>query len=501
MRTFLAALVHETNSFSPLPTTIRSFEAGLIHRPGDEQTLAHARQTLAYGEALTALEEAGDDIAPGLCAWAEPSGIVSRAAYEQLRDELLLGLRNAGPLDAVLLVLHGAMLADGYDDCEGDILRRARAIVGESVPIGALLDLHGNVGPGMLESGAILVGCKEYPHTDYLPRARELRSMLAAAVDGGATPVTYLHRLPMIALLGTTDSPMRDFVQRLTAVEGTGGILSVSAMQGFAWSDVPDMGASLLVVHDGASADAASNASALADSLATELFSIRASGVLNRLPLDAAIDAALAARTHRGPVVLADSSDNPGGGAACDSTFVLRALLDRSVTNVALGMIWDPQAALIAADAGVGARIALRIGGKVGPQSGQPVDLMAEVIAVRPDLRQLGFDGVSGEPTGLSVALRAQGIEIVIHSIRQQTSSTNVFTDLGIDLRTKDIVVVKSSQHFRASFDTVASSTVYSNAPGSLNLELKNLPYRRIGRPIWPIDDVLPPLPISNGSP
>jgi len=489
MRTFLAALMHETNSFSPLPTTMRSFESGLIHRPGNAGTLARSRQTFAYGEALTALEEAGDDVVPGLCAWAEPSGIVSRATYEQLRDELLHGLRDAGPVDSVLLVLHGAMHADGYDGCEADILRRARGIVGDSVPIGALLDLHGNVGPAMLESAPILVACKEYPHTDYLPRARELRAILAASVTRESSPVTYLRRLPMIALLGTTESPMREFVQQLKNVEGKDGVLSVSTMQGFAWSDVPDMGASLLVVYDDARVGAALSAAKVADSLAANLVSIRTGGVLKRLPLDDAIEAALAARTDRGPVVLADSSDNPGGGAACDSTFVLRALLDRGVTNVAVGMLWDPQAALIAADAGVGACIALRVGGKVGPLSGQPIDLMVEVIAVNTDLRQLNPDGRGAESTGLSVALRSHGIELVIHSIRRQTWSTNVFTDLGIDLRTKQIVVVKSSQHFRASFDAVASSTVYCNSPGSLNLDLQSLPYRRIGHPIWPIDD------------
>jgi len=490
MRTFLAALIHETNSFSPLPTTIRSFESGLLHRAGDLATLERARQTQAFGEALSALTEAQDEVVIGMCAWAEPSGIVSRPAYESLRDELLDGLSAAGPVDAVLLVLHGAMLADGYVDCEGDILRRARAIVGNKVSIGALLDLHGNVGPGMLDSGAILLACKEYPHTDYLPRARELRALLAKTVERGVAPAIYLHQLPMIALLGTTDSPMRDFVVKLQAAEGKAGIYSVSAMHGFAWSDTPDMGASLIIVHEGDSELAAFNAQALARKLAAELFSIRASGVTSRLPLDAAIDAALAARNESGPVVLADSSDNPGGGSACDSTFVLQALIKRGVENAALGMIWDPQAALIAADAGVGACIPLRIGGKVGPQSGDPLDVMADIIAVRDDLYQLGLGGQGAEPLGLSVAIRVAGIDIIINSIRQQASSTNIFTDLGIDLREKGLVVVKSSQHFRASFDLVASSTVYCDAPGSLNLDLRRLPYTRIRRPLWPVDAI-----------
>ena len=489
MRVFLAALAHETNSFSPLPTTLRSFfENGLLHRPGDVATAERARQTPAYGDALTAFGEAGDEVVAGLCAWAMPSGIVSRQAWETLRDELLDELSAAGSLDAVFLVLHGAMVADGYPDCEGDLLRRVRAIVGDAMPVGVLLDLHGNVGAGMMDSGAILVACREYPHTDYLPRARELRALLAGVARGGAMPATHLQQVPMIAPLGTTESPMRDFVRRLQEAEGEGGILSVSAMHGFAWSDTPDMGAAILVVHAGG--EAAARAERLARALASELFAIRASGVANRLPLDEAIAAALAARSPRGPVILADSSDNPGGGAACDSTFVLRALLECSVDNAALGMIWDPQAALIAADAGVGARIALRIGGKVGPQSGDPLDVVAEVTAVRNDLRQTGIGGQGGEPMGLSVALRIGAIDVVLNSIRQQTFSTNPFTDLGIDLRARSLVVVKSSQHFRASFDPIAAETIYCNAPGSLNLDLAKLPYKRIRRPIWPLDPV-----------
>ena len=490
MRVFLAAFVHETNSFSPLPTTERSFtEGGLHHRAGDLRTLIRAKQAPGYGDALTAMTDAGDDVVLGTCAWAMPSGIIARKAFESLRDEVLEDLRTAGVIDAVLLFLHGAMVADGYPDCEGDILTRVRRIVGPKLPIGVLLDLHGNVSHAMIASDAILVACKEYPHTDYLPRARELRSLLAKAAAGEIKPRTLLRQIPMVAPLGTTENPMHDFVRRLEVSERTSGILSVSAMHGFAWSDVADMGASILVVHDDLDTAAASKAGDLATALARELFAIRSSGLTNRLPLDEALDAALAAVSDRGPVVFADSSDNPGGGAACDSTFVLQALLDRGVDNAALGMIWDPQAVLIAADAGVGALIGLRIGGKVGPQSGAPVDVLAEVIAVRDDGQQ-SHAGGGGDPMGLSVALRVAGIEIVLNSIRHQTFSPECFTELGIDLRRKGLIVVKSSQHFRARFDDIAAATIYCNSPGTLNFDLTTLPFVNIRRPIWPLDDI-----------
>ena len=491
MRVYLGALVHETNSFSPLPTTLRTFaEGGLLHRSGDSATSERARLTPGYGDALRAMNDAGDDIVAGSCAWAMPSGVVSRGAYEALRDGLLHELERAGAVDAVFLFLHGAMVADGYPDCEGDTMLRVRRIVGDKVPIGVLLDLHGNVSDAMVQSGALMVACKEYPHTDYPSRVVELRSLLDGVAKGGIMPVTYMRQVPMVAPLGTTENPMHDFVRRLEASEGTGGILSVSAMHGFAWSDTPDMGASILVVHEGQDDAVALRAEALAETLAAELFDIRASGLSNRLGLVDALDHAFASVCARGPVVFADSSDNPGGGAACDSTFVLQALLDRGAKNVALGMIWDPQAVLIAADAGVGARIALRIGGKVGPQSGDPVDANVEVLAVLLDAQQADIGSTGGDPLGLTVAVRAKGIDIVLNSIRQQTFSPDCFTQLGIDPKSKDVVVVKSSQHFREGFDPIASSTVYCNAPGSLNFDLARLPYTNIRHPIWPLDPI-----------
>jgi microcystin degradation protein MlrC len=227
----------------------------------------------------------------------------------------------------------------------------------------------------------------------------------------------------------------------------------------------------------------------LLDELSREFFELRLQVLNKRMPLPEALDAALALMaTARGPIVLGDGADNPGGGAACDSTHILQALIDRGVEGVALGMIWDPQAALIASDAGVGARLALRIGGKVGPMSGQPVDAVVEVLAVRRDAHQRGLDGKASDPLGLAVAVRAGGVDIVINSTRQQVFSPDCFTQLGIDLLAKRLVVVKSTQHFRAAFDRVAAATLYCDAPGTLNGDLARLPYQYLRRPMWPLD-------------
>jgi len=463
-RIFIATLAHETNTFSPLPTTLRSFGEGMLHRRGEPALLARSREYPINAGFFAEAEARGDTLLPGLCTWAQPAGPVSRIDYETLRDELLADLQAAGPVDAVLLVLHGAMVAQGYADCEGDLLVRVRALLGPRTPIGALLDLHGNVTAAMVDSGALLVACKEYPHTDYTARGRELYAIVSAAAEpGAAMPRTVMRRVPMLGIFGTTDGPMRDFVQRLQHSESLPGILSVSAMHGFPWSDTEHTSASIVVV---AAAGYEAAAHALAEQLAAEFFALRKTAQPRLLSVDAAITAALAASAGGGPVVISDGADNPGGGAACDSTFVLQALLERRVRDVALGMIWDPLAVSIATDAGVGARLPLRIGGKVGPLSGAPVDLIVEVLACRSDAGQTGVEGQGKEALGAAVAVRAQSIDIVLNSIRQQVFSPDCFTELNIDLTSKRLVVVKSTQHFRAGFDPLAVATVYCDAPG-----------------------------------
>lgn len=485
MHIFLAALAHETNSFSPIPTTLRSFEEGILVRPGADtaaQDLAHGFP--GYGFLREVAREHGDRVTQGLCAWAQPGGPVARQVYEGLRDELLAELAAAGPVDAVFLVLHGAMIAQGYQDCEGDLLERVRALVGPGVPVGALLDLHATLTPRMTDSGAVLVACKEYPHTDYLARTRELHAILSGMAGGGCRPDTLLRRVPMLGLFGTGEAPMRALLERVGEGEAQDGILSISLIHGFPWSDTAETGAAVLVVFESGAREWAET---IAAQLAHAFYALRSLGARSMLALDEAVDAVLASTA--GLVVMADSADNPGGGAACDSTFVLRALLERGARDVALGMLWDPLAVQLAMDAGVGAELPLRIGGKVGPGSGQPVDLPATVTAVRRDARQHGLAGKYTESLGDAVAIRAQGIDIVLNTRRQQVFSPECFTELGIDLSTKRLVVVKSTRHFRACFDPIAAETLICDAPGALHSDLARLPYVHLQRPMWPLDE------------
>lgn len=477
LRVYVAGLAHETNSFSPLPTSLQHFESGVFYRPAtDDGRRGEALSFPGYGDAVNVARERGDAVVEGPCFWTQPSGPSTRAAYDRLSEDVLAGLKD-GPFDAVVLNLHGAMMAQGVDDCEGDLLARARALVGPDVPIGAILDLHGNVSRRMVESGAVIVAVKEYPHTDYRPRVEELYRILSGMARGDLRPATTLRTIPVLSLQGTTEEPMRGLVAEMKDLEGRAGVLSVTLMHGFPWSDGEETGASLLIVSDGA---AAREMDRLADSLADRFLAIVAGAPVRRVDATRAVSEALAAPSGHGPVVIADSSDNPGGGAAADSTFLLRELLDRGVEDAALGMIWDPQATAIAADAGVGAVIPLRVGGKVGPLSGDPLDVTAQVLCVRSDARQRNFNGELVDSIGLAAALRVGGVEVVVNSLRRQVFSPECFTELGVDVANKAMVVVKSSQHFRAGFDPIARDTIYCNAPGSLNMDLARMPYTKL---------------------
>jgi microcystin degradation protein MlrC len=483
MRVFSGAIATETNTFGPMPTGLASFRDRGYYQAGE-----HPDRPTQFSGPLWAArlrgKELGWELFEGVVAGAQPSGITTRAAYEQIRDELLADLRRVLPVDMVLLGLHGAMVADGYDDCEGDLIARVREIVGPKVVIGGELDPHNHLTSKMVDNADILISFKEYPHTDVVERAMELVDICAAKVQGKANPVAAVADCQMIVTMHTSRQPARGFVDRIQALEGKDGVLSISVSHGFAWGDVPEMGTKVLVYTDGRR----EQAQALARKLADELIGLRQELAVRSPGIDAALDEALA--FDGGPVVIADGADNPGGGAASDSTFFLRRLIERGITNAAVGPVWDPIAVRIAFEAGAGAKLALRIGGKISPLSGDPLDLECTVKALRPEMMMTGLAGMM--PLGDCALVEANGVEIVLITLRNQALNTDLFTQLGCDLASKKIVIVKSSQHFYASFSKIAKHVIYGDAPGAVTSDLKTLPYRKIRRPKWPLDAIVP---------
>jgi len=479
MRVFTGSLATETNTFAPIPTGLGAFHDRGYFRAGQ-----HPGEMTFFGGPLWAARQRaatyGWTVIEGLVASANPGGVVTRLAYETLRDELLADLRAALPVDIVLLGLHGAMVADGYDDCEGDLLREVRQIVGSDAVIGAELDPHAHLSEAMVGYANVLIMFKEYPHTDVLERALELADLCQRTALGEINPVAAVVDCGMVVPIHTTREPGRSLTDRAQALEGHDGVLSISIVQGFATGDVKDMGTKVLVYAD----DDAPTAQAIARRFADEVITLRDALLVRYLDIDAALDRALA--SAGAPVVLADRSDNPGSGAAGDSTFILQRMLARGIGDAALGPLWDPVAVSIALDAGVGATLDLRIGGKIGPQSGMPVDGRCLVRAVFPDMTMTGQAGTPS-PLGDCALVELQGIEIVLSTRRAQALNIDLFTQLGCDLARKKIVVVKSAQHFHASFSTIAHEIIYVGAPGSASPDWSALPYKKIKLPKWPI--------------
>lgn len=477
MKLFIAGLDTETNTFAPLPTGRRAFAEGFIaHGDATQQPENYCSAQLNVWRRLA--EERGWAVAESLCAFAEPGGIIVRAVYEALRDEILDDLRRAMPVDMVILALHGAMAAEGIDDCEGDILGRVRAIVGDGVPIGAELDLHCHITEAMVRHATALVAYKEYPHIDIPARAEDLFRIIADAAEGRTRPVTGVFDCRMINTYRTTEQPLRGFVDRMLALEGRDGIISVSLGHGFPWGDVADVGAKILVIADGDSA----KAERLARSLGEEFFAMRDAIAPRFLTMDEAIDRALA--IEGGPVVIADVADNAGGGAPGDATFFLRRLLDRGIANAASGYYWDPMAVRACMEAGLGARFALRIGGKCGVASGDPVDLLVTVKGLADDVTQRF--GAAPAHMGASAWVAADGIDLVLTSLRTQVFHPEGMTKLGLDLASRKLVIVKSTQHFHAGFAPLAKAILYAAPPGALRPDFEAIPYTKLTQPYWP---------------
>ncbi len=481
LRVFAAALGAEVNTFSPLPIDRARFAelwlypAGTLARDADPPLIA------APLRRAWALEAAGAvTVTQGLCAGAQPGGLIARAAFEHLRDELIADLAAAGPVDIVLLGLHGATVADGYDDGEADLLARVRALVGPQVTIAALLDPHCHLSPAMLALADVMIAYKEYPHDDIFTVADRLVDLAVARARHAIAPVMRAWDCRTIGVFNTYHQPMRALVDDLIAeTAADADILDISVAHGFPWGDVADTGTRVWVTTDGDPAKAA----ALAEHYGRRIEAMR--GACQPVLVSAAQAAAMV--TQGGPpVILAETADNPGGGAPGDATHLVRALRDAGVWGIAAGIFWDPVAVMLCEAAGIGALLPLRIGGGASRLSGDPLDLEVRVIGLTDNLRQ-PFGG--GEwPGGKAVCVEADGLTLILSAVRTQCFAAEAFTSFGIDLAAKSVVVVKSSNHFEASFRHVSDRIVVVSTPGALTPDPRLLPYRKVTRPIWPLD-------------
>jgi len=498
-RILSAAFKHETNTFSPLPTDLAAYNARSLRYGADVPAYFTGTAT-EMGAFIDAAQHHGWELVHSVAGDATPSGKVTHAAFEQIVGTIEEALRTQGPFDAMLLCLHGAMVTDHVDDGEGELLRRLRAIAGDELPIGITLDLHANVTDAMAALATVIVSYRTYPHIDQYDTGRRCADLIARTIAGEITPVCVVARGAMIDAVDhgrtTAPGPMRETLASADALRAqTPGVLDIGINAGFAWADIEDAGPSVVVVTDRKTGvvDTAS----ITQTLLRQMWRDRRRSTVRPLGLAegvAALREALAAPGD-GVVLVADCADNPGGGGLENSVALLGALMDAGIDKVAFSMLCDPATLQACVEAGAGARLAVQLGGTPGGPFKEPLALQIQVRAVQQG--RFTFTGPMSRGIALDIGptavLHVAGIDIdiVVAGSRHQVLDPGFFTHAGLDPANYAVVVVKSSQHFRAAFGPMAREIlVIDSGDGLTSFNLKAFGHTKVRRPVYPLDDV-----------
>jgi microcystin degradation protein MlrC len=492
MRIAIGSFVQESQFFSPVKGSWQHF--------GPEQ-IAHG-QAMLDAAAGTRAEVAGAmDVAAQRGVWLIPllramssssSAPIVREVYESIRDELLARLRDAiaEPVDGVLMVMHGAMSAEGYDDATGDVLQRVREIVSPRTPLVATLDLHANITRLMCEAADGLVGYLTFPHIDlYETGARGMQLLLDAAA-GKITPVTVMAKLPMIVPAEnaqTTHGVIHDLLQAARTHLEESGILDISIFPMQPWMDAPEAGCAVVVVADETQRRRAEE---IATQLADVWWQRKEEHRVELAPTEPTIAEALAG--ERKPWVLADSADAPSSGAPGDSTVTLKALLDTQPAKDCYTNIVDPQAVAKMIASGVGSEVTVSLGAYSGTTLYRPVTVSGRVRLISDGAfvhKGEGFRGATMH-RGRTVVLQAGHVHIVVMERACIQWDPELYRSVGLEPTDAQIVIVKSPAGFRAAYSPFAAEIRILDAPGICTPNLTTLPYRRIPRPMWPFDPV-----------
>ena len=498
MRIASGGVQHETNTFSRTPTTLADFvrDSNCGERlAGGDTIFERFRGTGSiHGGYISGAEAAGFELVPLLCARAQPSGLVEEAAFETMLRWFLERLGKAKPFDGVLLDLHGAMVAEHHEDAEGAFIAAVRDVVGAKTPIVVTLDLHANITTRMAELADIIIGFDTYPHVDMRERGHEAAELIARIVKGEVAPVQEFRQLPLITLPPkqcTLRNPMQQLMERVHRLEREAHVLTATVAMGFPFADIRDTGVSVLVTTDG-DADLARTK---ADELAGWLWELR-DELQPELTTIEDVIAHVNEHPESGLVIFADGSDNPGGGAPCDGTIALQAMIDAGFEGGAVGVIFDPETAAQAHRAGVGATIPVRLGGKTDNLHGAPVEREACVQLLcdgKYTYRGPMMQGVQ-DSLGLTATLVVGGVEVVVSSQRRQCFDAEMLRIAGVEPTGRRLLVLKSAVHFRADFGPLASRIFDADTPGIHRPDLTAFDFQKIRRPIYPLDvDVVGP--------
>jgi len=490
MTVAIAAILQESNTFSPVKTRYGDFSPVF----GDAVLERHRGKATEMGGFIDVLSAAHVRVAPVCAAWAITAGRMLRRDFERLAREFEERLAQVWRPTALLIAMHGAQTAEGVDDVEGALLARARRVLGERVPIVVTLDLHANVTHAMAAHATALVGYHTYPHIDLYETGVKAARLLLRALAGRVSPAMAFRKLPMILPaenMQTTRGPMHRLIERGKALERSGRALAVSVFGVQPWLDIQEMGCTVVVVAD----KARSRAEAAAGGLARRFWEARRAFDARLTPPERAIREAL--RVSGGPIILSESSDSTGSGSPGDSTGLLKALLAAGLREPVAFFMVDPVAVAKAHRAGVGATVTMRLGGRLDPARSRPVQVTARVRLLsdgRWTPRARGYNTGIETSMGRAAVLDIGSIRMLVAERSTMTVDPELYRSHGIEPLDMKIVAVKSPNGFRAAYEPIAKRIFIVDTPGASTANLRSLPYRRVPRPIYPLDPgVRPP--------
>jgi len=492
MRLMIAGFSHETNTFSPVPTPLQRFCLDGRTLLSGTAAINLLRNTgTGIGGFIDVAERAGAQFDVPVVAIARPSGPVDREAFETV-CRLLTEAISATPYDGLMLALHGAMVVEGIQDGEGELLTRIRQVYPDG-PIAVSLDMHANLFPEMIEQSTVISGFHLYPHLDEAETARRAGSILVKALRGEVAPVTAWGNVPMLPHTlkqGTHEWPNKDIQALAASWEADGRALSASVFTGFPMADVSNAGLSAVVVTNGDETEAR----AMVDTLLDMAWEARGDFRFDSEPLEDSIARAKAAAQNVQPIFLLDHCDNCASGGSMDTTAVLAEIIRQDLDDVAFFGIFDPEAVRAAEEAGVGAEVELDIGGKAELPALATPNLPIRVRAVVKTLSAGSFKSQSPASLGLKISMGKTAVidtgtvEIVLLSRQIEPYAIEMLSAIGIDPRRKRFVAIKSRLHWRADLGPLAAEVVECSGLGVCTSDYSQLRFQHVRRPIYPLD-------------
>jgi microcystin degradation protein MlrC len=492
MRFVIAEMMHETNTFSPIPTPLEAFAMNTGRAGpalGTAAALARFEGTnTSLGGLIQVARETGAEITIPIAGGAPPSGRVDDGAFETFAAAITEAVARG--CDAVLLALHGAMATVSHDDGEGELLRRIRAVAPE-VPIAVALDFHTNMSRAMVENATVIAGYRTYPHLDMAETGLRAGRALVGALRGETRPAMRMGKLPMLTHTlrqGHDVPPLKDIMDRVVAAEAEGQVLLASVFGGFPMADIPHVGFTAIVVGDGDPAPA----DALIGELLDMAWERRADFVYEVVPIARSI--ADARRLDGGPIVLVDHGDNVFSGGTQDVMATVAEALRQELDDIAIGPIWDPVSVARMAEAGIGAEVSLELGGRTDMPA---LGLNGEPLAVSGRVRRLTdgryrvtcpmMTGVELDH-GICAVLDTGRAQILVASRRMEPFDLGVFRHAGIEPTAMRFLLIKSRQHFRAGFAPIARHIVLVSGPGVTSSDYGLFKWTKVPRPLYPLD-------------